>query len=115
MTRNAAAWLLAVIGGGVMLTEIGLHWWASFHSQSYPIGTWPVLIGAAIAFTGGFIRDPKAAEDGGGFIVNTGLRIVRVIRTGNADEINVTKEGRRETDKTVVEVETIPKVSHEGG
>jgi len=106
MNRNAAAWLVALIGLAIMLTEVGLHWWASFHHETYPIGAWPILIGGAVAFTGAYIRDPHAAEDGGGFIVNTGLRIVRVIRTGNADEIVAVaqKEGRRDTDKTVVEV-----------
>lgn len=115
MKRNAAAWFIALIGGGIILTELCLHWWASFHNESYPIGAWPVLVGAAIAFTGGYIRDPKAAEDGGGFIVNTGLRIMRVIRTGNADEITVArKDGQRAGDTPGTEVTTVTEVHHEG-
>jgi hypothetical protein len=84
--------LLATIGVAVMLTGIGLHWWAEARGQAHTLEWIPQFIGATIAFAGFYRMDPKGAKDGGAFILDAGTRIVGMIQPG----------GRRSTDAPIV-------------
>jgi hypothetical protein len=86
--RNVVGIVLAFVGGAVLLTELAFHW---RDPAGYPIGTWPLVIGLAISFVGAYLIDPKQAEDGGGFLVNSAVSIIGVVRGG-----------RRATDPPVV-------------
>jgi hypothetical protein len=77
--RNVVGIVLAFVGGAVLLTELAFHW---RDPAGYPIGTWPLVIGLAIAFVGAYLIDPKQAEDGGGFLVNSAVSIIGVVRGG---------------------------------
>ena len=86
--RLRAVWgsLLAAIGVGVLLVELVRYW-----RYEHPIHPAPIVIGCIIGFVGFYLLDPKGAEDGGGFLVTSAVRIIGVVRGG-----------RRSTDAPVV-------------
>lgn len=96
--RSLGPVLLATIGIAVMLTGLGLHWWAEAHGQAHRLEWIPQFIGATIAFVGFYSMDPNRAKDGGSFILDAGTRIAGVIRPG----------GRRSTDAPVVTPALVP-------
>lgn len=84
--------LLATIGIAVMLTGLGLHWWAEAHGKAHTLEWIPQFIGSVIAFAGFYRMDRKGAKDGATFILDAGSRIFGMVQPG----------GRRSTDTPVV-------------
>jgi hypothetical protein len=87
--RTHVGVLLAGVGILIMLAHLGLHVWQPVR---YPLEAGVVAIAFIIGFVGAYLLDPKEAEDGGGFLVNSAVSIIGVVRSG-----------RRATDPIVVQ------------
>jgi hypothetical protein len=78
--------LMAIVGILVMLGGIGIHWYFESRGQPHKLEWIPQLVGASIAFAAFYAMDAKKAEGAGGFLLNAGVRILAVIRTGKRDD-----------------------------
>lgn len=91
--RRTGPLILVIIGVSIMLAGIGLHWWYEYRGLAHQLEWVPQLIGASIAFAGFYAMNPTRALGGGGFLVESGVKVLGIIR-GN---------GRRSTDAMIVE------------
>jgi hypothetical protein len=70
-------WLLATIGVVIILGEVVRNWlW------NHPIEGWVIAIGAGCGFFGFYRVDSKRAKDAFGFAVDSGVKIIGIMRSG---------------------------------
>jgi hypothetical protein len=80
---------LATIGLVPILIEFAFYFRSSAHGQHYDVSPWVMLGGAVICFVGGFVIDSKKAESAGGFLVDSSVKVIGVIRSGRRSSDNV--------------------------
>lgn len=90
-TRNRIGGGLATIGVLIILVELVRYWLL----PAYAISGAVVGIGCMIGFVGFYLIAPQEAEDGGGFIVTSFVRVVQAVPN---------PFGRRATDGASVTV-----------
>lgn len=84
---------IAVLGFLLAIADFVIRWYfETALGKHYDISMLPVLFGCGTIFIGGFIMNPKKAEDAGGFLVRSGVSILQVIP-------NVFSFGRRAGDQ----------------
>lgn len=91
-TARIAFGICAAIGGIVLLTEVALHIVSASTSRTYELNHGVTLIGILFGFVGFYGLDPKRARDGGAFLVDSSVKIIR----------ELPRFGRRSTDPVAV-------------
>lgn len=76
-------YLLAAIGVGVLLFEIGLHFYGYFTGVAYQLNQPVLYVGMVIGFVGFYMINPKSAEGGTDILTRTAVALISVVRTGN--------------------------------
>lgn len=89
--------LIALLGIGVILVELVLHW---RNPTGYRIGWATIAIGLSFFWFGWFITRPKSAKEGGGFWVSAVERL--------GDVVVKVRTGRRASDVALVPVKPTP-------
>lgn len=95
--RNYAAWLLDLLGVAIIMGEVFRNWFWG-HQMEW----WVVLVGATFGFVGFYLTNPPGAITAGTFIVDSGVKIIGVVRSG-----------RRASDPVVPQVVAPPMVKPE--
>jgi len=95
IAREIAGTLLAMLGLGIVLMELGRYW-----TLNHPIHPWPVMIGGSIALFGAYVLDPKTTRGGGNLLLGFARKGARIVVFW--------KTGRRSTDITATVVEPPP-------
>jgi hypothetical protein len=90
--RNWVAWLLAFLGVVIICAEVVRNWFFD-----HRIEAWVIAIGSAFGFIGFFLIDPNRALIAFGFLRDSTVQIVGVVRSG-----------RRSTDPIVPQVVVTP-------
>lgn len=85
--RNGIAHLVAAIGGLIVIVELLRHWLRGHEMEGGVIA-----VGCLFGFVGAYMVNPKGAMEGGGFVVDSAIKLGSVFRIG----------GRRSTDTPVV-------------
>jgi hypothetical protein len=98
-----AGYTLATLGVLVVVAEIALHIYGYFSKNPYELNHAVLLFGVILGFVGFYIIDPRKAEDGGGFLVRSGVDIIKALP----------RFGRRSTDAVAIpdaktEVKALP-------
>ena len=96
---SAGALILFMLGVGIILTELARHW---LYGNEIEAGI--IAIGCLFGFAGAFRSDKRGTIEGARFVIDAGLDVVAVVRTG-------TRAGRRSSD--VLVITPVPKEEEE--
>lgn len=107
-------YLLAAIGVGVLLFEIGLHFYGYFKGTDYELNHPVLYVAMIIGFVGFYMINPNAAEGGTNILSRTVIGVISVIRTGKRAE-DVKVEVTQTAETPVVAIPPKPPLGEKGG
>lgn len=93
-SRNVLAHMVAAIGGVIVLIELLRHWLRGHEMEGGVIA-----VGCLFGFVGAYMVNPKGAMEGGGFVVDSAIKLSSVVFR--------LVPGRRAGDVTVVPVAAV--------
>ena len=79
-----AARLFVTIGVVIVLGEVLRNW-----IQGHEIEGWVIAIGATFGFFGFYLMNPKGALGAYGFVVDSSVKIIGVVRSGRRSTDNI--------------------------
>lgn len=80
--RPYTGYALAAVGVGVLLFQIGLYFYGALTHIDYQVYRPVSYIAMMLGFVGFYMIQPKGALEGAGFIRDTVVAFIEVVRTG---------------------------------
>jgi len=81
--------IFIAIGAGILLAEIGLHWYMAFTNKKIDPNHWDIFIAFVFIFGGWYTLVPKSAKEGTQFVVDNSIKVIQAVGF---------KLGRRKSD-----------------